>query len=138
MARTFAYVRVSTAGQTTENQIQEIKAAGFTVTPRRVVSETVSGSSAIEQRPGFMRLMDRLEQDDVLIVTKLDRPSRNAIDFAATVDGTDKPLPDRRNGLRGVFRATPRPTLVSSLQRAEQRTTDTRCHPVGRTRARRL
>ena len=57
MPRTFAYVRVFTAGQTTENQIQEIEAAGFAVTPRRVVSETVSGSSAIEQRPGFMRLM---------------------------------------------------------------------------------
>ncbi len=59
MARTFAYVRVSTAGQSTENQIQEVEATGFT--PRRVVSETVSGSSAIEQRPGFMRLLDKLE-----------------------------------------------------------------------------
>ena len=86
MPRTFAYVRVSTACQTTENQIQEIEAAGFAVTPRRVVSETVSGSSAIEQRPGFMRLMDKLEQDDVLIVTKLDRLGRNAIDVATTVD----------------------------------------------------
>jgi hypothetical protein len=28
MPRTFAYVRVSTVGQTTENQIQEIEAAG--------------------------------------------------------------------------------------------------------------
>jgi putative DNA-invertase from lambdoid prophage Rac len=90
MARTFAYVRVSTAGQTTENQIQEIEAAGFTVTARRVVSETVSGSSAIEQRPGFMRLMDKLEQDDVLIVTKLDRLGRNAIDVAITVDRLGK------------------------------------------------
>jgi putative DNA-invertase from lambdoid prophage Rac len=90
MARTFAYVRISTAGQTTENQIQEIEAAGFTVTPRRVVSETVSGSSAIEQRPGFMRLMDKLEQDDVLIVTKLDRLGRNAIDVATTVDRLEK------------------------------------------------
>ena len=27
----FAYVRVSTTGQTTENQIQEIEAAGFRV-----------------------------------------------------------------------------------------------------------
>jgi hypothetical protein len=44
MPRTFAYVRVSTAGQTTENQIQEIEAAGFKVETRRVVSETVSGS----------------------------------------------------------------------------------------------
>jgi putative DNA-invertase from lambdoid prophage Rac len=86
MPRTFAYVRVSTAGQTSANQIREIEAAGFTVAPRRVVSETVSGSSAIEQRRGFMRLMDKLEQDDVLIVTKLDRLGRNAIDVAATVD----------------------------------------------------
>jgi putative DNA-invertase from lambdoid prophage Rac len=85
MPRTFAYVRVSTAGQTTENQIQEIEAAGFAVTPRRVISETVSGSSAIEQRPGFLRLLDRLERDDVLIVTKLDRLGRNAIDVAITV-----------------------------------------------------
>jgi putative DNA-invertase from lambdoid prophage Rac len=85
MSRTFAYCRVSTAGQTTENQIREIEAAGFKVGPRRVVSETVSGSSAIEQRPGFMRLLDRLEADDVLIVTKLDRLGRNAIDVGTTV-----------------------------------------------------
>jgi putative DNA-invertase from lambdoid prophage Rac len=86
MARTFAYVRVSTAGQTTENQVREIEAAGFTVDKRRIVSETVSGSSAIEQRPGFMKLMDRLEPDDVLIVTKMDRLGRNAMDVTATVD----------------------------------------------------
>jgi putative DNA-invertase from lambdoid prophage Rac len=86
MPRTFAYVRVSTAGQTTENQVREIEAAGFAIEKRRVVSETVSGSSAIEQRPGFMKLMDRLERDDVLIVTKLDRLGRNAMDVTATVD----------------------------------------------------
>src|SRR5450631_4602394 len=85
MPRTFAYVRVSTTGQTTENQIQEIEVAGFAVSARRVVSEIVSGSSAIAQRPGFMRLLDKLEQDDVLIVTKLDRLGRNAIDVATTV-----------------------------------------------------
>jgi putative DNA-invertase from lambdoid prophage Rac len=76
MPRTFAYARVSTDGQTTANQIREIEAAGFQVEPRRVVTETISGSSAIEQRPGFMRLLDKLEQDDVLIVTKLDRLGR--------------------------------------------------------------
>jgi putative DNA-invertase from lambdoid prophage Rac len=85
MARTFAYLRVSTAGQTTDNQILEIKAAGFAVEPRRIIAETVSGSSAIEQRPGFMKLLDRLERDDVLVVTKLDRLGRNAIDVAGTV-----------------------------------------------------
>jgi putative DNA-invertase from lambdoid prophage Rac len=85
MPRTFAYLRVSTAGQTTDNQPGEIKAAGFKVDAKRVVSEVVSGSSAIEQRPGFMRLMDRLESDDVLVVTRLDRLGRNAIDVTLTV-----------------------------------------------------
>lgn len=85
MPRAFAYVRVSTAGQTVENQLREIAAAGFAVEAHRVVAETVSGSSAIEQRPGFMRLLDKLERDDVLIVTKMDRLGRNAIDVGMTV-----------------------------------------------------
>jgi putative DNA-invertase from lambdoid prophage Rac len=33
-----------------------------------------------------MKLMDRLEPDDVLIVTKMDRLGRNAMDVTATVD----------------------------------------------------
>lgn len=85
MPRTFAYVRVSTTGQTTENQIQEIEAAGFRVEPQRIITETISGSTAIVQRRGFSRLMDRLEGGDILIVTKLDRLGRNAIDVSSTV-----------------------------------------------------
>lgn len=83
--RTFAYVRVSTTGQTTENQIQEIEAAGFQVEPRRIITETISGSTAIVQRRGFSRLMDKLEAGDILIVTKLDRLGRDAIDVSTTV-----------------------------------------------------
>ena len=83
--RTFAYCRVSTLGQTVENQVREIEAAGFAVEKRRTVTETVSGSSAIEQRPGFMKLLDRLERDDVLVVTKLDRLGRNSIDVQTTI-----------------------------------------------------
>jgi len=85
MSRTFAYVRVSTVGQITENQIQEIETAGFKVDPRRVVSETISGSSAIAQRPGFQKLLNKLDQDDVLIVTKMDRLGPDAIDVSGTV-----------------------------------------------------
>jgi putative DNA-invertase from lambdoid prophage Rac len=85
MSRTFAYVRVSTNGQTTENQIQEIEAAGFRIEPHRVISEAVSGSVAISARPGFTRLLDRLECGDVLIVTKMDRLGRNTIDVSSTV-----------------------------------------------------
>lgn len=86
MARTFAYCRVSTAEQTTDNQVREIEAAGFSVDPKRVVTETISGSTAAMERNGFARLVDRLEDGDVLIVTKLDRLGRNAMDVRATVD----------------------------------------------------
>lgn len=85
MSRTFAYARVSTADQETQNQINEIHAAGFAVEPHRIVSETISGSVAIALRPEFIRLLDKMEQGDVLIVTKLDRLGRNAIDVASTV-----------------------------------------------------
>src|SRR3954451_16621640 len=85
MSRTFIYARVSTAGQTNENQVNEIQAAGFSVQTSRIITETISGSSAIEQRKGFLKLLDRLEADDVLIVTKLDRLGRNSIDVQQTV-----------------------------------------------------
>jgi putative DNA-invertase from lambdoid prophage Rac len=85
MARVFAYVRVSTASQTSENQIREIEAAGFAVEPRRIIAETISGSIAIARRPGFAKLIDKLETGDVLVVTKLDRLGRDAIDVSATV-----------------------------------------------------
>lgn len=86
MARTFAYCRVSTADQTTANQVQEIAGAGFAVEPRRVTEETISGSVAARERPGFAKLLDRLESGDVLVVTKLDRLGRNAMDVRATVE----------------------------------------------------
>ncbi len=86
MARTFAYCRVSTSDQTTDNQVQEIQAAGFNTEAKRVVTETVSGSVAAMERKGFSRLVDRLEDGDVLIVTKLDRLGRNAMDVRSTVD----------------------------------------------------
>ena len=86
MARTFAYCRVSTADQTADNQVREIVAAGFTVDPKRIITETVSGASAIQQRKGFMKLLDKLDEDDVLIVTKMDRLGRNAIDVKSTID----------------------------------------------------
>ncbi|MFC0101303.1 recombinase family protein [Sphingopyxis terrae] len=86
MARTFAYCRVSTADQTPDNQVRELKGAGFSIDPKRVVAETVSGSIPAMERDGFSRLIDRLEDGDVLVVTKIDRLGRNAMDVRATVD----------------------------------------------------
>jgi putative DNA-invertase from lambdoid prophage Rac len=86
MPRTFAYCRVSTSDQNNETQILEIRAAGFNVHPRRIITETISGSTAAKERKGFKRLLDCLEWDDILIVTKLDRLGRNAMDIRATVE----------------------------------------------------
>ena len=85
MSRAFAYARVSTAEQIPENQIREIEAAGFAIEPHRIVAETVSGSMVIAQREGFSRLVDKMEKGDVLIVTKLDRLGRDAVDVSTTV-----------------------------------------------------
>ncbi|MBH3259895.1 recombinase family protein [Serratia marcescens] len=86
MSRVFAYCRVSTLEQTTENQRREIEAAGFTVKPQRLIEEQISGSVAASERPGFARLLDRMENGDVLIVTKLDRLGRDAMDVRKTVE----------------------------------------------------
>lgn len=86
MPRTFAYCRVSTVDQNPENQLLEIKAAGFGIEPRHVVTETVSGAMPAMERAGFKRLVGKLDWDDVLIVTKLDRLGRNAMDVRATVE----------------------------------------------------
>jgi putative DNA-invertase from lambdoid prophage Rac len=89
MSRVFAYCRVSTIDQTTANQVQEIERAGFNVTKQRTITETVSGSMPAMERKGFSKLLERLEADDVLVVTKLDRLGRNAMDVRATVERLD-------------------------------------------------
>lgn len=86
MPRVSAYCRVSTAGQTYENQVREIETAGFAVDERRIVAETVSGSVPAMERKGFRKLVDRMEWDDVLVVTKLDRLGRNAMDVRSTIE----------------------------------------------------
>lgn len=55
MARTFLYARVSTAEQTTDNQLLEVEAAGFTIQPRHIFAETVSGTISAANRPEFSK-----------------------------------------------------------------------------------
>ncbi|MCA1442687.1 recombinase family protein [Ensifer sp. IC4062] len=85
MSRTFAYCRVSTTDQTTENQVLEIANKGFVVEPHRIVTETVSGSKPAKERPGFQKLLERMEKGDKLIITKLDRLGRDSIDVLSTL-----------------------------------------------------
>lgn len=86
MLLSFIYARISTADRNTDNQIREIEAAGFAINRRRIMTESINGSVAATERPQFARLLDRPESDDVLIVTKLDRLGRNAMDVRSTVE----------------------------------------------------
>ncbi|ARM25717.1 TPA: recombinase family protein [Klebsiella pneumoniae] len=108
MSRVFAYCRVSTLEQTTENQRREIEAAGFAIRPQRLIEEHISGSVAASERPGFIRLLDRMENGDVLIVTKLDRLGRNAMDIRKTVEQlSDSDIRVHCLALGGVDLASP-------------------------------
>lgn len=83
--RTYLYTRVSTVDQDTSNQKLEAKAAGFDIPEHRIVSETISGSSDTSLRPQFQKLLDRLEIGDTLVVSKLDRLGRDAINVQSTI-----------------------------------------------------
>ncbi|HHQ4929095.1 TPA: recombinase family protein [Aeromonas hydrophila] len=86
LTRIFAYCRVSTTEQTTENQLLALHTAGLDIRPDRVVSETISGATPAMQRPEFTRLLDRLEAGDTLAVLKLDRLGRDSIDVQQTIE----------------------------------------------------
>jgi DNA invertase Pin-like site-specific DNA recombinase len=80
---TFGYGRVSTLEQRTDNQRIEIEQAGVQLDYWH--ADTVSGAAHATQRAEFNRMLDKLRQDDVLVVTKLDRLGRDAVDVLATI-----------------------------------------------------
>lgn len=86
MSRTFAYARVSTVEQLTENQREEIAAAGYAIEPHRFIEEKISGSVQTGQRQCFVKLLEWMEPGDTLVVTKLDRIGRDSIDVQQTVE----------------------------------------------------
>lgn len=86
MSRTFAYCRVSTYEQTTENQVLAIHQAGYNVENHRVVNETISGGVQAMKRKEFATMVNhKMEAGDTLIVLKLDRLGRDNIDIQNTI-----------------------------------------------------
>ena len=80
---TFAYGRVSTALQDTENQRLELANAGWAID--YWFADTISGKSASNQRPAFKELLTKIRDGETLLVAKLDRLGRDAIDVLQTV-----------------------------------------------------
>lgn len=83
---TFAYLRVSTTDQTTEQQFREITNAGHVIENDRVyVEHGVSGKVPALQRSQFAHLRSHLTAGDTLVVSKLDRLGRDVLDVIETV-----------------------------------------------------
>ena len=80
----YGYARVSTAGQSIngnslEDQVKALEAYGC----QEIITEAFSGKSM--ERPAFSMLFQKLQEGDTLVVTKLDRFARTAIDGVSAV-----------------------------------------------------
>ena len=81
---TFGYARVSTHDQTTANQRQEIERSGYAV-DYWFADEGVSGATAARERPKFKEMLGKIRSGESLIVSKIDRLGRDALDIQKTV-----------------------------------------------------
>ena len=90
----YGYARVSTDGQSLASQDAQLHAAGCA----KVYSEKISGTRT--DRPELAKLLKRLSEGDVLMVTRLDRLARstrdllNILDTIARAGGGFKSLTD--------------------------------------------
>lgn len=78
----YGYARVSTLGQSLDNQIESLIDKG--VSEGNIFSDKYTGSKV--DRPGFNELLNKLEFGDSLIVTKLDRLARNTREALNVID----------------------------------------------------
>lgn len=82
----FAYGRVSTDEQTAENQLIEITKAGYAIDARYwFADEGVSGKVPAMERPQFTKMLDKIREGELLVVSKIDRLGRDAVDVLQTV-----------------------------------------------------
>ena len=76
MGRLIGYARVSTSTQSTDAQVEELKAAGCD----RIFHEKVSSRTPEEKRIQLQAALSTLEEGDCLCVSKLDRCGRTMVE----------------------------------------------------------
>lgn len=82
----FGYGRVSTDTQSTENQRVELAQAGYQIPDEFWFSDRgVSGKTCAAQRPQFGILLSKIRSGETLVVSKLDRLGRDAVDVMQTI-----------------------------------------------------
>src|SRR5471030_3146840 len=115
----YGYARVSTDGQSVDAQVKQLKAAGA----EEVYRETASGAKA--DRSQLHRALDRLDADDVMMVTRLDRLARSTRDLLNIL----ATIADRKAGFRSLGDAwadttTPHGRLMLTVLRSEEHTSE--------------
>src|SRR3954451_1253082 len=88
----YGYARVSTDGQSVAAQVQQLTAAGCS----KVFREVASGAKT--DRAQLRRALGKLEDGDVLMVTRLDRLARSTPDLLNTLAS----VTDRKAGFRSL------------------------------------
>ena len=83
--RLFGYARVSTSQQSLELQIASLKKAG--AKENRIFSDKLSGKNT--NREGLNLLQIKVEEGDVILVTKLDRLGRDTADMIQLIKDFD-------------------------------------------------
>lgn len=105
--RAAIYARVSTDGQTTENQLRELRATaerhGWQVV-EEFVDRGISGAKGRDKRPGFDRLwkaVGRKEFDVVMVwaVDRLGRSLQHLVDFLSELHGKKIDLFIQQSGI---------------------------------------
>jgi DNA invertase Pin-like site-specific DNA recombinase len=103
------YARVSTDEQTTDPQIDALKAAGCAAIHRE------HGSGGDRARPELKRAIERCAGGDVLVVVRIDRLARS---LAYLLEIIETSMPKGRGFAHSATRSTPPARRAASLCRS--------------------
>jgi len=114
------YARVSTASQTVENQLLELRDAakrlGWTVT-HEVIDEGISGSKGRSDRPGFDRIFELVEQKAVgaVMAWSVDRIGRSLQDLVSLMKELQRSSVELYCHQQNINTATPAGRMTFSI-----------------------
>lgn len=81
----YGYARVSTVGQSLDEQVEQLVKLG--IDKKNIFKEKITGVMKSDDRKEFSKLLKRVVAGDEITVMKLDRLGRSTIDILNTIQG---------------------------------------------------